>query len=126
MFCISYTMAVIINKNHTHRSNVSRVERNQNGALSEKGRESLCETICETVDRETLCWRRLLHFANLHNHIIEHGWINRTKLWKRSKKLFVITKFWWNFKNICRRGNDRKFCARCHNESKFSVMIGSS
>ena len=45
-------MSVIINKNHAHRSNVSLVERNQNGALSEKGREMLCETICETVNGE--------------------------------------------------------------------------
>ena len=52
MFCISFTMAVIVNKNHAHRSNVSLVERNQHGALSEKGREMLCETICETVNRE--------------------------------------------------------------------------
>ena len=45
-------MAVIINKNRAYRSNVRLVERNQNGAPSEKGREMICETICETVNRE--------------------------------------------------------------------------
>ena len=94
--------------------------------------------ICRhTVNRKTwfgnchvtlLFWKDMFETATssrepaLHTHSIEHGRINWAKLWQRSKKLFAIARFWWIYRNTCRGGNDRKFCARCYHKSKFSAV----